>query len=52
LNGQIVERQWDNDFAEYKYVIEGETTEPDDFLHVMAKLGSHNTVVITVYRVI
>jgi hypothetical protein len=42
----------DEDFAEYKYVIEGETTEPDEFLHVMAKFGSHSTEVITVYRVI
>jgi Domain of unknown function (DUF4258) len=52
LNGEIVERQWDDDFAEYKYVIEGATTEPDEFLHVVAKLGPRNTVVITVYRVI
>jgi Domain of unknown function (DUF4258) len=52
LTGEIVERQWDDEFAEYKYVIEGETTEQDEFLHVVAKLGPRNTVVITVYRVI
>jgi Domain of unknown function (DUF4258) len=52
LNGEIVERQWDDELAEYKYVIEGETTEPHEFLHVMAKLGAHNTVIITVYSVI
>lgn len=52
LTGAIVERQWDDEFAEYKYLIEGETTEPSEFIYVVAKLGSHNTVVITVYRVI
>jgi Tat protein secretion system quality control protein TatD with DNase activity len=41
-----------DEFAEYKYLIEGETTEPDEFIQVVAKLGPHNTVVITVYRVI
>ena len=27
LTGAIVERQWDDEFAEHKYLIEGETTE-------------------------
>lgn len=52
LKGQIVERQWDDEFADYKYVIEGEITDPDEFVQVVAKLGAHNTVVITVYRII
>lgn len=52
LNGSIIERQWDEDFVEYKYIIEGETTYADEFIHVVAKLGSNDTVVITVYRVL
>ena len=51
LNGQIVERQFDDFFAEYKYVIEGETETYDEIIHVVAKLGKRNTVVITTYRV-
>ena len=52
LKGSMVERQWDEDYAEYKYVIEGATTNADEFIHVVAKLGSNDTVVITVYRVL
>lgn len=52
LKGSIVERQWDQDYAEYKYVIDGETTYSDEFIHVVAKLGSNDTVVITVYRIL
>lgn len=52
LNGAIVERQWDEDFLGYKYVIEGPTTERGEYMHTVAKLGSEHTVVITVYRVL
>jgi len=52
LKGSIVERQWDEEYAEYKYVIEGATTNVDEFIHVVAKLGVNDTVVITVYRVL
>jgi len=52
LKGKIIERQWDDDFVEYKYLIEGPTTELEEDLHVVAKLGPRDTVVITVYRVL
>ncbi len=51
LVGRIVERQFDEDFVENKYIIEGETLTEDEFIHVVAKLGTKNTVVITSYRV-
>ena len=51
LKGRIVERQWDEDFVEYKYLIEGPTTTVNDFIHAVAKLGPQDTVIITVYRV-
>jgi len=50
LTGRIVERQFDQVFAEYKYVIEGPTLDDDEIIHVVAKLGKRNTVVITTYR--
>lgn len=51
LTGSIVDRQFDEVYDSYKYVIEGETLEVEDFIHVVAKLGKKNTVVITIYRV-
>ncbi|MBP6823200.1 MAG: DUF4258 domain-containing protein [Acidobacteria bacterium] len=51
LKGRIVERQWDEDFAEFKYLVEGPSNDVEDFIHVAAKLGTEDTVVITVYRV-
>jgi Domain of unknown function (DUF4258) len=51
LTGAIVERQFDDLFVEYKYVIEGATLDPDEFIHVVAKLGKRNAVIITTYRV-
>lgn len=38
-------------YAENKYVIEGASLEPAEFIQVVAKLGRKNTVVITTYRV-
>ncbi len=51
LKGRIVERQFDEAYAENKYVIEGPTLKRADIIHVLAKLGKRNTVVITTYRV-
>ena len=51
FKGRIVERQWDEDFAEFKYLIEGPAIGMDEFIHVAAKLSVQNTVIITVYRV-
>jgi hypothetical protein len=50
LFGAINERQWDEDWHEWKYVIEGTATD-DSPLEAVAKLGRDgDTVVITVYR--
>lgn len=51
LKGKIFERQWDEDYAEYKYLIQGPTIVSDELIHVIAKLATEDTVVITVYRV-
>jgi len=51
LTGQVVERQFDDSFSEYKYIVEGSTLTFDEIIHVVAKLGKHNTVIITTYRV-
>ncbi len=51
LTGAIVERQRDDLFVEYKYVVEGATLDPGEFIHVVAKLGKRNAVIITTYRV-
>lgn len=51
LKGAIIERQEDDSPPEYKYVIQGQTLDPEELIHVVAKLGKKNTVVITTYRV-
>jgi hypothetical protein len=49
LIGEIVERQWDEDFHEWKYVVEGASTDGED-MTVVAKLGfKDNVVVITTF---
>jgi len=49
LIGEIVERQWDEDFQEWKYVIEGESTD-GAYMAVAAKLAfKDNVVVITAF---
>jgi Domain of unknown function (DUF4258) len=51
LTGEITERQWDEAWQEWKYVIEGTGTDLGA-LEVVARLGKNaDTVVITVYRV-
>lgn len=50
LHGEIIERQWDNDWHEWKYVIEGEA-EDRRAIEIVAKLGRNDdTLVITVYQ--
>ncbi len=49
LTGDIIETQWDDDCQEWKYVIEGESTD-GDALAVVARFGAHdNVVVITTF---
>ena len=49
LTGDITEKQWDDDWREWKYVIEGESTDGLAVV-VVAKLGAHtNVVVITTF---
>ena len=48
LHGTITERQWDEKWSEWKYVVAGETTD-GRALEFVAKLGTDDTVVITVY---
>ena len=50
LCGNIVHRQWDEEYFEYKYLIDGATVW-NDLIEVVAKLKfNKNTVVITAYR--
>lgn len=49
LTGDITATHWDEDFREWKYVIEGESTD-GEVLAVVARFGSHhNVVVITTF---
>lgn len=49
LTGEIVTRQWDEKWGEWKYIIAGESLD-SRAIDVVAKLGRHDdTVVITVY---
>lgn len=52
LQGEIVERQWDRNYGEYKYVLDGEA-EDRSGMQLIAKLHqiTHDTYIITVYRV-
>ncbi len=51
LIGEITERQWDEVWQDWKYVIEGTCTDLRA-IEVVARLGKNaDTVVITVYRV-
>lgn len=52
LRGLIVERQWNQRWREWKYVIAGQAVDGRD-LEIVAKLGRReDTLVITVYRVV
>lgn len=48
LHGTITERQWDEKWGEWKYVIEGEALDGRAF-ELVAKFGPDDTVIITVY---
>jgi hypothetical protein len=51
LRGSIVERQWDEGWQEWKYIIAGETPDGRS-IQIVAKLGHRSdTLIITVYRV-
>jgi hypothetical protein len=45
LTGEIVERQWDHSWCEWKYVIAGETLD-GGAIEVVAKLGYQRGVVL------
>ncbi len=49
LNGKITERQWDNEWNEWKYIIYGESVE-GEFMEVVIKVGHlDKAVIITTY---
>ncbi len=48
LKGEIVTRQWDNDFQRYKYLVDGETLD-GKWIEIVAKLTADHTVIITAY---
>jgi hypothetical protein len=49
LVGEIVERQWDNEWQEWKYIISGVATD-GKFIEVVLKSGrGGNAVIITNY---
>ena len=51
LNGEIIERQQDQETGEWKYLVAGNTLADEPSI-VVAKLGfTGNLVIITVYRV-
>jgi hypothetical protein len=45
MTGDITDMQWDDDFQEWKYVIEGESTD-GEALAVVARFGAYNNVVV------
>lgn len=48
--GTIVERQWDDDFNDWKYVIHGQSADGEE-IAVVAKLAeSQKTIFITTFR--
>ncbi len=51
LVGEIIERQWDKERGEWKYVISGKSTE-GELMEIVLKPGhSGNAVVITTYLI-
>lgn len=50
LTGTIAERQWDDDFNDWKYVIHGQSADEEE-IAVVAKLdGSRKTIFVTIFR--
>jgi hypothetical protein len=52
LNGEIVERQWDKQWQEWKYIIAGESADGRTFEVVLKSGRADNAVVITVYSLL
>lgn len=50
LNGTIVERQWDDTYGEWKYLVEGESTDGDGVIVVVKLDQKGQLVFITTYR--
>ena len=51
LNGEIIERQWDIEFNEWKYVVSGESID-GELMEVVLKVGHRdNSVIITTYLI-
>lgn len=48
LQGDIVARQWDDDFQEWKYLIDGETLDHRK-IEIVAKPRQDQTIIITAY---
>ncbi len=50
LTGRIIERQWDNTYQEFKYIVRGMAMSGDE-IEVAAKIDSTDaTIIITIYR--
>lgn len=49
LNGEIVERQWDNEWSEWKYIINGESTQGEALEVVLKESYENNSVILTTY---
>lgn len=50
LTGTIAERQWDDDFNDWKYVIHGQSADGEEIV-VVAKLdGNRKTIFVTTFR--
>ncbi len=50
LNGAIVEKQWDDAYDEWKYLVAGESTDGDDMMVVVKLDQKEQIVFITTYR--
>ena len=51
LTGGIIERQWDDAYGEWKYLVQGESTDGDEIV-VVVKLDEQGQIIfITTYRV-
>lgn len=50
LTGGIIERQWDGTYEDYKYLVEGESTDGEEMV-VVVKLDAKGQIIfITTYR--
>lgn len=51
LVGTIVERQWDDSFKEWKYLVEGVSTDQEPMMAVVKPDENKQIVFITTYRI-